>query len=388
MSYYYNLCEKHIKKKFGANEQKTRDAWGTVGSLTGIVVNFLLAAIKLVAGMLSGSVAAVADAANNLSDAGGSFISLLAVRLSARRETENNPFGFGRMEYLGTLGLGLLILFMGVELFKSGVAGIMHPEAVVFSVFTLVMLCVSVLGKLWLYVIYRKIALPIKNSALLAAAQDSLSDCAATGMVLLCTLLYRLRGLQLDGWGGLTVGIFVLLAGLRALSETVNTILGRKPNDTLVESIRALTMTHPEILGVHDIVVHDYGPGRLMASLHAEVSADSDLMALHSAVEHIEDELETTLGCRTVIHMDPVQPDDEHAAELRRLIRGILYGIDPRLSIHDFRIGEYEGEHILSFDVDAPYALSLSDEELRERISRAVDLVQPCRLTVRIDRCE
>ena len=184
------------------------------------------------------------------------------------------------------------------------------------------------------------------------------------------------------------MGGFVLLAGLRSLSDTVNTILGRKPDDALVERIRTLTVNHPEILGVHDIVLHDYGPGRLMASLHAEVSADGDLMALHSAVEHIEDELEATLGCRTVIHMDPVRPDDEQLLELRRILGGILYGIDPRLGIHDLRVGEYEGEVLFSFDVEAPYSLPLNDEDLRQRISCAVHMIHPCRLTVRIDRSE
>ena len=180
----------------------------------------------------------------------------------------------------------------------------------------------------------------------------------------------------------------MLTAGLRSLSATVNTILGQKPDSALIERIRTLTMNHPEILGVHDIVLHDYGPGRLMASLHAEVSADGDLMALHSAVEHIEDELEATLGCRTVIHMDPVCPDDEQLSELRRILSGILYGIDPRLSMHDLRVGEYEGEILFSFDVEAPFSLALTDEDLRERIGRAVNMVHPCRLTVRVDRSE
>ena len=370
------------------NESIRRARLGERCSAAGIGLNLLLFAVKLAAGLLSGAVSVTADAFNNLSDAGSSLVSLLGFRLGSRRPDAEHPYGHARMEYVAGLLVAVLILVMAVELLRSAVERLLHPTSLAVSALTIAVLCVSIAVKLGMFALFRRTGRKIGSESLLAAATDALSDCAATGMVLLCTLLYRLRGLQLDGWGGLTVGIFVLLAGLRALSETVNTILGRKPNDTLVESIRALTMTHPEILGVHDIVVHDYGPGRLMASLHAEVSADSDLMALHSAVEHIEDELETTLGCRTVIHMDPVQPDDEHAAELRRLIRGILYGIDPRLSIHDFRIGEYEGEHILSFDVDAPYALSLSDEELRERISRAVDLVQPCRLTVRIDRCE
>ena len=368
------------------HEAIRRKKLGERCSAAGIALNLLLFIVKLTAGLLSGSVAVAADAFNNLSDAGSSVVALLGFRLGARRPDKEHPYGHGRMEYVAGLLVAVMILVMAVELVRSAVGQLLRPAPLSITALTLAILLGSIAVKLGMFFLFRHIGGKIASESLLAAGTVALSDCAATAVVLVCALLYRRWGIHADGWGGLAVGGFVLLAGLRALSATVDTILGRKPDDTLVERIRSLTAAHPEILGVHDIVVHDYGPGRLMATLHAEVSADGDLMALHSAVEHIEDELEATLGCRTVIHMDPVQPEDEHTAELRRIVSGILYGIDPRLSIHDFRIGEYDNEHLLSFDVDAPYSLSLCDDELRERITRAMDLVQPCRLTVRVDR--
>lgn len=369
------------------SESMQRKILGERCAAVGIALNLLLFAGKLAAGILSGAVSIVADAFNNLSDAGSSIVALLGFRLGARRPDKEHPYGHARMEYVAGLLVAVMILVMAVELLRSAVVQLLHPAALSISALTLAILLFSVAVKLGMFFLFRRTGKRIRSESLTAAATDALSDCAATGMVLLCALLYRFRGIHADGWGGLAVGTFVLLAGLRALSGTVNAILGQKPDEKLVERIRELTTTHPEILGVHDIMIHDYGPGRLMATLHAEVSADGDLMALHSAIEHIEDELQSTFGCRTVIHMDPVTPDDENAARLRRLIGGILYGIDPRLTLHDFRLVDYEGFTSLSFDVDAPFSLPLSDETLRERITGAVELVQPCRLAVRIDRC-
>lgn len=357
-------------------------------SLAGIALNLLLFAGKLAAGWLSGSVAVTADAVNNLSDAGSSVVALLGFRLGRRRPDAEHPYGHARMEYVSALLVAVMILVMALELLRGAVEKLLQPSPLSVSGLTLAVLAASIAVKLGMFFLFRRMGRRIASASLLAAATDALSDCAATAAVLLCSLLYRFRGIDLDGWGGLLVGGFVLTAGLRALSSTVNAILGQKPDSALLARIRSLAEAHPEILGVHDIMVHDYGPGRLMASLHAEVSAEGELMALHDAIEHIEDELEETLGCRTVIHMDPVRPDDGETARLRQLTVGILYGIDPHLRIHDFRLGSYAGEFILSFDVEAPYALPLSDEELRQRITGAMELVQPCRLSIRIDRNE
>lgn len=380
MSYYYNLCEKHIQNKFSQNEQKTRDAWGTVGSVTGIVVNFLLAAIKFIAGILSGSVAAVADAANNLSDAGGSFISLLAVRLSARRETENNPFGFGRMEYLGTLGVGLIILFMGFELFKSGIDSILHPEAVIFSVMTLVMLIISVLGKLWLYVIYRKIALPIQNTTLLAAAKDSLSDCISTLAVILSMLCSHFFGVKIDGVVGLLVSLLVLKAGWDVLSDTVSRLLGGKPDKELGDRIIQRVMQYEYVQGVHDFVMHDYGPGRCMASIHVEVPANGDLIAMHEVIDRMERDIDEELHIPLCVHMDPVKALTEEELKIEKEIIDFLVAYNPPLKMHDFRVVPGQKRINLIFDIVTPPGFK-NEEKLMDEIkayARSIDKRYAC----------
>lgn len=380
MSYFYNICEKHIAQKYPQNETGARDAWGTVGSVTGIVVNFLLAAIKFIAGILSGSVAAVADAANNLSDAGGSFISLLSVRLSSRRETENNPFGFGRMEYLGTLGVGLLILFMGVELFKSGISSIIHPEAVIFSVFTLVMLCVSLLGKLWLYFIYRKIALPIHSSTLMAAAKDSLSDCISTLAVIISMLSSHFFGLKIDGIIGLLVSLLVLKAGWDVLSETVTQLLGGKPDKEMGERIIQRVMQYEYVQGVHDFVMHDYGPGRCMASIHVEVPASGDLVAMHEVIDRMERDIDEELHVPLCVHLDPVKTltEEEHAIE--QAVIDFLAACNPPLKMHDFRIVPGQKRINLIFDIVTPPGFK-NEEQLMDEIGahmRSIDERYAC----------
>ncbi len=380
MSYYYNLCKKHIHHRFGASEQKTRDAWGMVGSLTGIVVNFLLAAIKFIAGILSGSVAAVADAANNLSDAGGSFISLLAVRLSARRETENNPFGFGRMEYLGTLGVGLIILFMGVELFKSGIDSILHPEAIVFSWLTFVMLVVSVLGKLWLYVIYRKIALPIQNTTLLAAAKDSLSDCISTLAVILSMLCSHFFGLKIDGVVGLLVSLLVLKAGWDVLSDTVSRLLGGKPDKELGDRIIERVLQYDYVQGVHDFVMHDYGPGRCMASIHVEVPSDGNLIAMHEVIDRMERDIDEEMHIPLCVHMDPVTKLSAEEKQVERLISDFLAAYEPPLKMHDFRVVPGKKRINLIFDIVTPPGFQ-HEEKLMDEIcayARSIDERYAC----------
>ena len=375
MSYYYKLCEKQITKKFSGDERRMRDAWGTAGSVTGIVVNFVLAGIKLIAGLISGSVAAIADAANNLSDAGGSFVSLLSVRLSSRRETRNNPFGFGRMEYLGTLFVGMIILFMGVELFKSGIDSILQPQAIVFSVFTLIMLCVSVLGKLWLYFIYRKIALPIHSSTLMAAAKDSLSDCISTLAVILSMLVSYFFGIKIDCVVGLLVSLLVLKAGWDVLSDTVSQLLGGKPDKELGERIIERVMQYEYVQGVHDFVMHDYGPGRCMASIHVEVPAGGDLVAMHEVIDRMERDIDEELHVPICVHLDPVKTLTAEERAVEQALVDFLSSYNPPLKMHDFRIVPGQKRINLIFDIVTPPGFK-NEEKLLDEISahmRSID---------------
>lgn len=372
---FYSVCEKYILKKHGEDETRTREAWGTVGSATGIVVNLLLAAMKFAVGVISGSVAAVADAANNLSDAGGSVMSLLAVRLSSRHETANNPFGYGRMEYLGALGVGILIALMGFELLGSGIDSILHPQDVVFSALSLVLLCVSVLGKLWLYLTYRKIGGPIKNSALLAAAQDSLSDCAATLAVILSMLAARFFGWKIDGVIGVLVSLLVLKAGYDVLSETVSQLLGGKPDHELGEQIVERVLGYEYVQGVHDFVMHDYGPGRCMASIHVEVPADGNLVDMHEVIDRMEREIGEELHVPLCVHMDPVSALRPEELRVKTAIIDFLALQTPPLKIHDFRVVPGQKRINLIFDMVVPPGYSNEDHVMDEihLLARSMD---------------
>jgi len=365
---FYRACEKYVSQKHGAQEEKVREAWGTIGSVTGIIVNAVLAALKFTVGVWSGSVAAVADAANNLSDAGGSVVSLIAVRLSGKRETKNNPFGYGRMEYLGALGVGLLIALMGFELLQSGVQSILHPKAVAFSLLSLILLIVSVLGKLWLYATYRKIALPIKNSALLAAAQDSLSDCAATLAVILSMLVSRFLHWKIDGVVGVIVSFLVLKASYDVLSDTISQLLGGKPDQELGEKIIQRVMQYDYVQGVHDFVMHDYGPGRCMASIHVEVPADGNLVLMHEVIDRMEREIHEELHVPLCVHLDPVISLTSEEKSAEETLARFLSTQEPPLKMHDFRVVPGKKQINLIFDIVVPPGYQ-NEEKLLDEIS-------------------
>ncbi len=350
----YDYCEKRIVRRVGDDEQERRAAWGTLGALTGIGVNLVLALVKFLVGVFSGSVAATADAVNNLSDAGGSVMSLLSVRIAKRHETDKNPFGFGRMEYIGALGVGILILLMGIELLKSGVSGIFHPEAVTFSWLSLALLIVSVLAKVWLYFAYCRIGRPINNTALLAAAKDSLSDCAATGAVIVSMLVMRFTSWNIDGYIGVAVSLLVLRAGYQVISDTVNRLLGGKPDKELGDRIIARVKTYQYVQDIHDFVMHDYGPGRCMASIHVEVPANGDLVAMHEEIDRMERDIFDELHVPLCVHMDPVVEANESVRQAENALRDFLAGYQPPMKLHDFRTVPGEKQINLVFDVDTP----------------------------------
>lgn len=376
----YEFCEKMIARRVKDDEQERRAAWGTLGSLTGIGVNLVLALVKFLVGILSGSVAATADAVNNLSDAGGSVMSLLSVRIAKRHETDKNPFGFGRMEYIGALGVGLLILLMGFELLKSGISGIFHPEEVVFSYLSLALLIVSVLCKVWLYFAYCRIGKPIHNTALLAAAKDSLSDCIATGAVILSMLVTRLFGWNIDGYIGVAVSLLVLRAGYEVISDTVNRLLGGKPDKELGDRIIARVKTYQYVQDIHDFVMHDYGPGRCMASIHVEVPANGDLIAMHEEIDRMERDIFAELHVPLCVHMDPVAEPDESVRRAENALRDFLAAYQPPMKLHDFRTVPGEKQINLVFDVDTPPSFR-NIQQLSEGIdacARALDERYKC----------
>lgn len=349
-----------------------RRAWGTLCGFVGIALNLLLFGGKLAAGTLSGSIAITADAFNNLSDAGSSVVTLLGFRLAGKKPDAQHPFGHGRMEYVSGLVVAGLILLMGAELAKSSVEKILHPAAVSFSWLSAAILLASIAVKLYMYHYNKTVAKRIGSTAMAATAADSLSDTAATAAVLVAMVVGALTDLMLDGWVGLVVALFILWSAVQAARDTISPLLGQPPDPMLVKEIEALVLSHDTVLGIHDLVVHDYGPGRRIISLHAEVPADGELLEIHDVIDNIELELASRLHCEAVIHMDPIVVGDARLTALRAQVAAKVRGIDPRITIHDFRMVPGSTHTNLIFDVVVPFDEALPHPLVAERVRELV----------------
>ena len=349
-----------------------RRAWGALCGFVGIGLNILLFAGKLVAGTLSGSIAITADAFNNLSDAGSSVVTLLGFRLAGKKPDAGHPFGHGRLEYVSGLIVAGLILLMGAELAKSSVDKIFHPEAVTFSWLAAGILLASIGVKLYMYLYNRAVGKKIKSAAMSATAADSLSDTAATSAVLLAMVIGKLTNVQLDGWVGLVVALFILWSAVQAARDTISPLLGQAPDPMLVKEIESLVMAHDTVVGIHDLVVHDYGPGRCIISLHAEVPADRQVLELHDVIDNIEEELGQKLHCEAVIHMDPVVVGDPTVTALHQQVAALVKTIDPRITIHDFRMVPGQTHTNLIFDAVIPFDERLTRQQVAERVRQMV----------------
>ena len=366
------LARVFIRGRDTLSPSALRQAYGQLSGAVGIGLNLLLFAVKFFAGSVSGSIAITADAFNNLSDAGSSLVTLLGFRLAGRKPDPEHPFGHGRMEYISGLVVSGLILLMGVELGKSSLDKILHPEEVVFSPLVLAILAVSIGVKLYMFYYNRAVGKKIRSAAMGATATDSLSDAVSTAAVLAATLVGHFTHLNIDGWVGLLVALFILYSAYKAAQETLSPLLGQTPEPEFVEHIQQIVLSYPEVQNIHDLVVHDYGPGRVMISLHAEVPADGDLLQLHDVIDNIEHRLQKELGCMAVIHMDPIVTDDPQTAHLRTVVAEKVRSIDPRLTIHDFRIVPGASHTNLIFDTVVPYDVKLTPAQVQKRIGELV----------------
>ena len=367
------LIKRLIKNSDNVKDPAVRRMYGTLCSSVGIGLNICLFAGKYLAGVLSGSIAIMADAFNNLSDAGSSLITLIGFKFAGMKPDAEHPFGHGRIEYISGLAVSAAIILMGVELAKSSVSKIISPSPVDM----IAILAVSVFVKLYMCSYNRFVGKQIDSAAMKATAIDSLSDAVATSVVLLAMLVLKFTGLNVDGWCGAMVALFILYAGYSAAKDTLSPLLGQPPEEELISQIRDITLSHQEIVGIHDLVVHDYGPGRLMISLHGEVPGDGNIFELHDVIDQAEKELKDKLGCDAVIHMDPIATDDEEVNITRRSVAELCKDIHEDLSIHDFRMVKGPTHTNLIFDVVIPFALKLSDkevtDEIRKRISQKWD---------------
>lgn len=364
-----------------------RQAYGVLCGAMGIGFNILLFAGKFLAGLISHSIAITADAFNNLSDAGSSLITLVGFKMAGQEPDPDHPFGHGRIEYLTGLMVSLLILLMGFELVKTSFDKILHPEGTVCSPVVIGILAASILVKLYMFLYNRGTGRKIESAAMAATATDSLSDMLSTTVVLLATLAGYFTGLHIDGWCGLLVGLFILYAGFRSAQDTITPLLGQAPSDEFVARIEEIVTGYPEVLGIHDLIVHDYGPGRVMISLHAEVPAAGDLLHLHDTIDNIERELNRQLHCAAVIHMDPIMNDDSETGHLKSAANELLKGVDPSLNLHDFRIVKGPTHTNIIFDIMVPYGFRLTDSQLRACMEQKIhDLNSDYYAVINIDK--
>lgn len=363
-------------------DPEVRERYGTLSGAMGILLNLCLSLGKFLAGLATGAVSVTADAFNNLSDAATSVVTLVGFRLAGRGADEDHPYGHGRMEYLAGLAVSVAILLVGVELAKGALDKILHPEAVRFSWLSVGILCASIAVKLWMFAFNKDLSRRISSAAMAATAADSLSDCVATSAVLLGLLVSHFAQVSIDGWVGVVVAAFVLRAGWESAKDTVDPLLGKAPDPALVEGIRRTVLSHPEIVGVHDLMVHDYGPGHIMASLHAEVSIDADMAATHDVIDDAERELNQKYHIIATIHMDPIATNDQRVTQARAEVLGLAQSIDPAMTIHDFRMTEGPSHTNLIFDVVVPHGCALSDEEVRRELGRLAREKDPRYITV------
>ncbi len=355
------------------SDKNVRSAYGILCSIVGIVLNLCLFALKIFAGVVTSSIAVTADAFNNLSDAGSSLITLIGFKLASQKPDKDHPFGHGRFEYVSGLIVSMIIVIMGVELVQSSFNKIVEGTGVsgVDKVSVIILIC-AIAVKLYMAVYNRKIGKKIASSSMMATGTDSLSDCVATTVVLVSMILSHLFSINIDGWCGLAVAVFIIFAGINAAKETINPLLGQMPSQEFVQSINDIVMQYEQIVGIHDLVVHDYGPGRVMISLHAEVSDKASLIQTHDLVDNIEKELSKKLGCEAVIHMDPLATDDETVSHLRKSVANLVCSIDKNASIHDFRVVEGSTHTNLIFDVVVPFEVKMSDEHLKKMLSELI----------------
>ena len=381
------LAKLFIKDYRNTENPSVRGAYGILCSIVGIILNLLLFAGKYLAGTLSGSLAIMADALNNLSDAGSSMVTLIGFRFAGRGPDTDHPFGHGRYEYRSGLVVSFLILWMGIELGRSSIEKIANPEAMEGGWLTILILAASIAVKFYMNFYNRKIGKKIDSFAMKATAMDSLSDCIATTVVLICTVIYLATDVNLDGWGGGLVALFIIYTGITSIRDTLSPLLGQAPDPEYVQKIEMIVKAHPEILGIHDLVVHDYGPGHRLISLHGEVSGDGDIYVLHDVIDRIEQELHDKLGCEAVIHMDPIAANDEHVNAMREKVEELLTQWDSRISLHDFRMVEGPTHTNLIFDAVVPQDLAATEEEAQKKIAQLIaQLGDMYRAVVKIDR--
>ena len=361
------LVKLFIKNPENTSDLRVRGKYGTLSSIVGIICNLLLFALKYIMGTLSNSIAVVSDAFNNLSDAASCIVTLLGYKMAAKPADKNHPFGHGRMEYLISLIIAAVILVMGLELLKDSFLKIIHPEEVKFSFIALVSLIASIGVKLWMSLFNTNLGKKINSSAMLATAKDSRSDVIATSATVAALLLSTVTDHPIDGFMGLLVSVFILKSGIEIIKDTVDELLGKPADPEVIREIRELVCCDERIIGIHDLIIHNYGPGNMIGSCHAEVKSNEDFTAAHDLIDRIEHEIHKQLKISMTIHMDPIEVDNEQINAFREMLWNVVKSIDNRLNFHDFRTVTGDTHVNLIFDLVVPFEVDLSDDEILSR---------------------
>ena len=367
------LVKLFIKDSENINSPEVRSRYGILSGIVGVITNVILCTAKFIVGSMTGSIAIIADAANNLSDAGSSVVTLIGFKLSGRPADEEHPFGHGRMEYISAMIVSFIILFMGIELAIESVDKIRNPENVTFSLVGAVIIAVSILGKLWLAIFNRGLGKKIHSPAMTAVVADSISDIAATSVTLLALILSHFYpNLHIDGFLGIAVACFVLKAGFGILKDTANNLIGLPPTKEMVQELHDRIMGYEYVLGVHDLMIHNYGPDKYFASVHVEMPSDVDALVSHNIIDNIERDIQKEMGITLVVHYDPLEVNDERIFVLKQLARSVLDEIDESYTMHDFRVVDGPMHSNLIFDVVIPHGHKESRSDIADEIARKI----------------
>ena len=372
-----NFLIKLFVKDKNVKDPKVRTKYGTLSSLTGIVVNFILSITKVVIGIISNSMSIISDGLNNITDAGSSVITMIGFKMSQKKVDDDHPWGHGRMEYIAAFIVDMLIILVGIELFQSSIDKIINPVMPDISAITITILVIAIIAKLWLFFFYKKIAKIINSEAIKGNAYDSISDVISTFVVLLSAIVAKFANISIDGYVSILVSIFILFTGFKALKETVDILLGSKPDPELVKGIEEFTKKYDMIVGIHDMMIHDYGPGRKIVSFHAEVPANSDICMAHDIIDQMEQDIYEEFNCITTIHMDPIEVDDEEINKMREITEKIVKEINENYSIHDFRMTNGGGRINLIFDLVIPREEKVDSDKLKVQVQQKIHSENP-----------
>ncbi len=381
------LSKIFLKNADKMSESSRRSAYGTLCCCVGIFLNIVLFGVKYFAGVISGSIAITADAFNNLSDAGSSAITLAGIQLANKKPDADHPFGHGRLEYLSALAVSVIIVIVGFELFTSSVDKIRNPVAVEASAVSIIILVLSVAVKGYMFFYNRRIGQKINSAGMKATAMDCIGDSIATVVVLISTVISYFTDIAIDGWCGILVSLFIMYAGFNSAKEIISPLLGSAPEQELLDKISTIVLSYDKVVGIHDLIVHDYGPSRIIISLHAEVNGNEDIYVLHDIIDNIEQHLARELNCLAVVHMDPVETDNEYISEMKEKVALLVTQINKDITIHDFRMVPGDTHTNLIFDAVVPFSAKLSDSDAKKEICRIVsENLENCYCVVTIDK--